>query len=141
MTKTKKSKKIGVTAATGVAFFQGFEAILFNVFIFVFATAVLESNAFGAAVMAGKETIGIILAIIIIGPKVFIGLFKKLKSKEGLFYGIAAGIGTTFGNLFYILAIVNAGSSYGVILTALYPIMSLLLMKFIVKRRSEPLMV
>jgi hypothetical protein len=34
----------------------------------------------------------------------------------------AEGVGSTFGNILFILAIVFAGPSYGVVLTALYPI-------------------
>ncbi|WKX02164.1 DMT family transporter [Candidatus Mycoplasma mahonii] len=136
----KKDKLTGVFSATGVALCQGMEGILIQVFIFVFSSAVLANNAFGGAVMAGKELIGLIIAIAFIGPSTLVSTIKKIRSKEGLFYVLAAILGTTTGNIFFTLSIINAGPTYGVILTALYPIMSILLLKFFI-RKKEPLLV
>lgn len=131
--KTKKIK--GVSAAGTVALLQGMEGILFTVLGLFFVFDAVSSPEFSAAELALKETLCFVISILVFRKKA-IGAFRALKHKKGL-YMFASGTMTALGNLFYILGIAFAGASYGVILTALYPVFSMLLMRFLFKDKQS----
>lgn len=136
--KTKtKNKKLGFFAAGGVAVGQGLEGVLFQFLFIAFAAYIVENHAFGTAVMAIKETLGLILSLAIFGPALFITVIKKFSQKQSWYFIASSVLGTSVGNILYILAVAQAGSSYGVILTALYPIFSMLLIKFLMKEKES----
>ena len=137
--KTKSQTKKGVIFATGVAFLQGFEGLIFNLFVLGFTAFIVNTPEFTAASLGLKETFTLIVTAIIMGPKIIKGALSKIKSKQGLYFMIAGSLGTAFGNFFYILGIALAGSGYGVVLTAFYPIFSMLLMKFYNKEKENKL--
>ena len=138
--KTKKQNKKGIAFATGVAFLQGFEGLIFNLFVLGgFGMLILATPEFSAATLAVKETFTLLITMIIIGPKIVKSVINKMRSKQGVYFILAGSIGTAFGNFFYILGIGLAGSGYGVILTAFYPIFSMLLIKFYNKEKEPKL--
>ena len=137
MSTKRKNRKIGFLSAGGVAIGQGLEGILFQFLLVIFTAEIVENNAFGTAVMAFKETISIVLSILIFGPSLFITVIKKFRQKQSLYFVLSSVIGTSVGNILYILAVAQAGSSYGVILTAMYPIFSILLIKFFLKEKEN----
>ena len=137
--RTKSQTKKGVIFATSVAFLQGFEGLIFNLFILGFTAAIMNTPEFAAASLGLKETFTLLITLIIMGPKVIKGAISKIKTKQGLYFLLAGSLGTAFGNFFYILGIALAGSGYGVVLTAFYPIFSMLLMKFYSKEKENKL--
>lgn len=62
--------------------------------------------------------------------------FKRLFRKEGKFL-IMYGLFTSTGDFFYVLSFTFAGSSFGPVLTTLYPIFSLILLRLIFKERQN----
>ena len=130
----KNTKAKGTIAATGVAFLQGFEGLLFPLFGIIFMFSTYQSMGFSVGTLAIKEVLTIIFMVVIAKPKNAWTTFKKLfTSSDARWFFWAGVIGTTMGNLFYIVAIQFAGSSYGVILTSLYPVFAMLLVKFMMK--------
>ena len=138
MTKTKtiKSKKSGYFFAGGVAFLQGFDGIILNFFIIGTTFALFQTSAFTGAISGLRETFVIIVTLLMVGPKVVKGLIHKMKTKQSLYIILAGSMGTAIGNFSYMMGIVLAGSGYGVVLTALYPVFSMLIIKFM-KREKE----
>ena len=132
-----KNRKLGFFSASGVAIGQGMEGILFQFLFIAFAVKIVENNAFGTAVMAFKETLSIFLSLLIFGPSLFWTVIKKFKQKQSWYFIAASMFGTSVGNILYILAVAQAGSSYGVILTAMYPIFSMLLIKFLLREKEN----
>ncbi|TCG11018.1 hypothetical protein C4B24_03270 [Mycoplasma marinum] len=58
-------------------------------------------------------------------------------SKEICFFILSGTLGTATGNLLFIIGIILAGPSYGVILTALYPVFAIGLNKIICKEKDN----
>lgn len=132
----KKTIK-GTSAAGMVALLQGGEGILFTLLglVAVFASKdIRESTEFSVAVLSMKEILGVLISGLVFFRMV-IPAIKKLRTAKGRWYAVS-GILTGVGNLFYILGIAFAGPSYGVILTALYPIFSMILMKMFFKDKQ-----
>jgi len=77
-----KNKKLGFTAAGGVAIGQGLEGIMFQFFFLIFSVGIVQNNAFGTAVMGVKETIGILISLVIFGPSLFTNVLKRIKEKQ-----------------------------------------------------------
>lgn len=131
---TGKRKVRGSTAAGFVALLQGMEGILFTLLGLFFIKEVATSPEFAAAELAIKEIFCLSISLIVFA-KYAKEAVLSLKTRKGKFF-FASGAMTGIGNLFYILAIAQAGSSYGVILTALYPVFSMILMRFIFKEKQ-----
>lgn len=134
----RKKQIKGTSAAGAVALLQGGEGVLFTLLglVAVFAsTSLRESTEFSVAVLGMKELLGVIISGLVFFRFV-IPAIKKLKTNKGRWFAIS-GILTGLGNLFYILGIAFAGPSYGVILTALYPIFSMVLMKIFFKDKQS----
>ena len=134
-----RNRKIkGSMAATAVALFQGFEGLLFPLFGIIFTFTAFQSIGFSVGSLAVKEFLTFIIVLILMKPSKLIKVFKTLwYQKESRNFLWAGVIGTTLGNLFYIMAIQFAGSSYGVILTALYPVFSMIIIKLTMKTGKE----
>lgn len=139
MTRSIKSQKtLGVFSAIGVAFTQGFEGIFVLLFGLIGALAVsMNEPFFAAGTLAAKEIIGIVIILLLFGFKTVKAVIKKIRSKAGLYFVIASSFGTMLGNFLYIVAISMAGSSYGTILTGLYPVFALLLIKLVLKEKES----
>lgn len=135
MLKPKKNQIKGSLAAGFVALTQGAEGILFTllglVAIFSINDFSRDTTEFSAAVLGMKEILGVIISCLVF-YKYVIPAFKKARTTKGKWF-IISGVLTGIGNLFYILGIAFAGPSYGVILTALYPVFSMILMKMFFK--------
>lgn len=136
MTKHKK----GIIASFGVMLFQGWEGIIIMLFglIAVFAAS-FQSVQFIAASLWAKEAFTLVLSIIIFGNKRLIKIVKNGLSWTGFSYAIGFIIGSGLGSIFYMLAIMNAGTGYGLILTSLYPIFSYILLKIFFKEKTRPI--
>ncbi|NQZ65651.1 MAG: EamA family transporter [Mycoplasmatales bacterium] len=134
---TSRRKKIGIVSAFLTMTLQGFEGIFVALIGLVFISSISENPSFSGATLLGKEIFGVILTFLIFGPKVYKNVLKKIKSKAGLYYFLSGSIGTTLGNALYILAVNVGGTGYGIILTGLYPIFSLLLIKFVLKKQTN----
>lgn len=130
---TKKKNK-GATAAGFVAFLQGAEGILFSLFGFVFMYTAMTPS-FSAADLGAKEIVCLSITLIL-----FYRHIKKAwqlaKTRKGRWY-LLSGVMTATGNLFYIIAVASAGSSYGVVLTAMYPVFSMILMRIIFRDKQR----
>ena len=138
--KTISQKNKGIAYSFGVIALQGMEGFYVTLLGLFFMVGITQNSGFSAAVLGIKELIGLILTVIIFGKKVLKSVFSKIKTKESIFYILSGSLGTAVGNLFYIIAIGLAGSGYGTILTALYPVFSLLLVRIVLKKK-EPIIV
>lgn len=131
-----KNRKVkGVLAAMGVSGFQSFESIL----LIIFSVAVPQLTnhfALAGATMLLKETFSLGLMLITSTPFLIRNLWKKLHSKQGMQFIIAAVIGTSLGNICFLMAVFLAGSGYGAILTALYPAISITMLNFLLKEKE-----
>ena len=134
-----KHKK-GVIASLGVMFLQGWEGIIIMLFglIAVFAVS-FQSVHFVAASLLAKEIFTLLLSVIFFGNKRLVKIVKNGFSKVGALYAIGFIIGSGIGNVFYMLAIMFAGTGYGTILTSLYPIFSYILLKIFFKDKTRPI--
>ena len=134
MTKHKK----GITASFVVLLLQGWEGIILRLFglIAIFAASFEEFHFISASLLA-KEAFTLVLSIIIFGNKKLLSIVKNGWSKTGAIYAFGFIIGSGFGNIFYMLAIMKAGPGYGPILTSLYPIFSYILLKIFFKEKTK----
>lgn len=128
----------GILGAAGVAISQGLEGIIFTFLGLFFTLKIFTSPGFSIATLTIKELITFALLFLFIRPSRIIKLFKvAFCDRDIRIFLIAGVIGTTFGNLFYLMAIQMGGASYGVILTALYPIFSMTLIRFFAKDKTN----
>lgn len=132
----KKRKKLGFFCALSTMLLQGFEGIYVSLMGIVFLSVTMINPAFSSATLLGKEMFGLLFSLLIFGPSAIKGVVKKIKSKAGIYYILSGLTGTAIGNTFYIIAINLGGPGYGVILTGLYPVFSLLLIRFIIKKHT-----
>lgn len=133
--KSKKAK--GVTAAGSVALLQGTEAIFFTLLGLFFIKSIFSSPEFVTGELAVKESLCFVILSLVFS-KYLKSAFKAIKTKKGFTFAIS-GMITGMGNMIYIIAVALAGSSYGVILTALYPVFSMLFMRMLFKDRQTRL--
>lgn len=132
---TKSNKIKGVSASILVSGFQSFESILLVIFGVV-AASLTNQIALAGATMLMKETFSLGLMLVTSSPFLIKNIFRKLKSKQGVYFIIAAALGTSLGNICFLLAIFLAGSGYGAIMTALYPVISITMLNFILKEKE-----
>ncbi|TCG11674.1 EamA family transporter [Mycoplasma todarodis] len=135
-----QNKKIGMLAAGGVVFSQGFEAVLLPLLFYAGFMVAISNNdgiAYSAGVMSLKELISLIMIVVYLGPKIIMKALKLMSQKKNFFFILSGIFGTAMGNLFFIVGIVLAGPSYGVILTAFYPIFAIGLNKIIFKEKDN----
>lgn len=136
MTITKSKKIKGVSAALAVSGFQSFESILLVIFGVVAASLTNEIVLAGATMLL-KETFSLILMLVTSTPFLIKNTYKKLRSKQGVQFIIAAVVGTSLGNICFLSAVLLAGSGYGAILTSLYPAISITLLNWILKEKES----
>ena len=139
--KVIKSSKVstkGILASMSVALSQGVESLVFPLFGLIFISSIVSSPAFAAAEMSVKELLIGTFSFMFFGHLVR-KTFKKVKEnkKTALVFFISSAVGTAFGNIFLILAIQTGGSSYGPILTSMYPIFSMIALKAISKEKES----
>ncbi len=140
MTIFKNNKQRGVASAVGVIFTQGFEAILLTLILFApFMVDIKDKNgiAYSAGVMSIKELISLLISLIYFGPKVLKKAFKIIANPKMKLFTISGIVGTGLGNLTFILGVVLAGPSKGVILTSFYPIFAIILNKLFFKEKDN----
>lgn len=135
LTLNKKTK--GLIAAGAVSGFQSFESILLVLFGVVMSVAVTKEVYFAGATMLLKETFSFGLMLLTSSPFLMKNIIKKIRTRQGLYFVIAAVLGTSLGNICFLLAVFNAGSGYGVILTALYPAITITLLNWVLKEKEN----
>ncbi len=135
-----QNKKIGMLSAGGVVLSQGFEAVLLPLLFYASFMFVMSNDngiAYSAGIMSLKELISLIMIIVYLGPKIIIKAWKLMIKKKNIYFILSGIFGTAMGNLFFIVGIVLAGPSYGVILTAFYPIFAIVLNKMVYKEKDN----
>lgn len=137
--KTIKQNKVkGSFLAVGTAFFQGMEGTLIPFLYLIPVLAAIEVHhaaAFSAGVLSMKETFSLVLAPFIFGFKATKNSFKKMKLAANRNFIYASVFGTSLGNICFAMAVVYATSTYGVILTSLYPLSSVFVSYFFLKEK------
>ncbi len=135
-----RTKKMGILAASGVVISQGFEAVLLPLLFyasFMFTISEMNGIAYSAGIMSIKELISLFLIFAYLGHKVIIKSIKLMLQKRNFGFILAGFFGTSMGNLFFIVGIVLAGPSYGVILTAFYPVFAIAMNKIIYRDKDN----
>ncbi|NQZ29572.1 MAG: EamA family transporter [Mycoplasmatales bacterium] len=135
-----KNRKAGIFAASGVVLTQGLEAVLLPLLFYVTFMFEISNNngiAYSAGIMSLKELFSLIIAIFYLGPKIIKHSLKLMSQKKNIWFVLSGTFGTTMGNIFFIVGIVMAGPSYGVILTAFYPIFAIGLNKLVYKENDN----
>ncbi len=131
-----KKKVAGITSASMVALFQGLEGVIFTLFGLVISVAsVFTTTSFSVGAIFLRETVVVAGISIAFWPNLK-NSFKRLFKKEGK-YLLLSGIFTATGDFFYVLSFTFAGSSFGPVLTTLYPVFSLILLRIIFKDRQN----
>lgn len=131
-----KKKAIGITSASMVALFQGLEGVIFTLFgLVISVAAVFTTTSFSVAAIFMRE-IFVVVGVTVMFYPYLQDAFKRLFRKEGKFL-IMSGLFTSTGDFFYVLSFTFAGSSFGPVLTTLYPIFSLILLRLIFKERQN----
>lgn len=132
----KNRKIIGMSSAGMVALFQGLEGVIFTFFGLVLSVAaVFTTTSFAVATVFLRESIIFVALSLMFWPHIK-SSFRRMKRKDGRILFLS-GFFTATGNFFYILSISLAGSSYGPVLTTLYPIFSLILLRILFKERQN----
>ena len=132
--KIKSKKTKGVIASSFVMFLQGWEGVILMTFALLATFAgIISSPAFAAASLFAKEVFTLTLSILIFGNKNLLQIIKKGFTKIGMQYSLGFIIGSSLGGLFYILAIAMAGTGYGQMLTSMYPVFTILIVKTLFK--------
>ncbi len=133
-------KRTGMLAAGGVVLSQGFEAVLLPLLFYATFMFGLSNNngiAYSAGIMSIKELLSLIMIGIYLGPKIILKAIKLMSQKKNIYFILSGILGTALGNLFFIVGIVLSGPSYGVILTAFYPIFAIMLNKIAYKEKDN----
>lgn len=139
MIASKENKIKGSVFASFTAIFQGLEASLIPLILIVPTFILIKSNysvGFTASVLSIKELFTFILSFFVLGYTTFFSAMKKLKEKRNRSFMYSAIFGTTMGNIFFSLAVVLTSSTYGIILTSLYPLFSIILSYAILKEKD-----
>ncbi|CAM9139533.1 EamA family transporter [Mycoplasma todarodis] len=135
-----KNRKLGIFAASGVVLTQGFEAVLLPLLFYATFMFEISNNngiAYSAGIMSLKELFSLIIAVFYLGPKIIKHSLKLMSQKKNIWFVLSGTFGTAMGNIFFIVGIVMAGPSYGVILTAFYPIFAIGLNKLVYKENDN----
>lgn len=131
-----KKKALGITSASMVALFQGLEGVIFTFFgLVISVAAIFTTTSFSVASIFLREIFVVVGVSIVFWPYLQ-DAFKRLFRKEGKFL-IMSGLFTSTGDFFYVLSFTFAGSSFGPVLTTMYPIFSLILLRIIFKEHQN----
>lgn len=131
-----KKKVAGITSASMVALFQGLEGVIFTFFGLVISVAsVFTTTSFSVASIFLREMI-VVSGISIAFMPYLKKALKRLLKKEGK-YLLLSGFFTATGDFFYVLSFTFAGASFGPVLTTLYPIFSLILLRILFKEKQN----
>ena len=139
MLSSKENKVKGSIFASLTALFQGLEASLIPLILIVPTFILIKNNysvEFTASILSIKELFTFIISFVVMGYSTFLSSLKKMKKRNNRNFMYSAIFGTTMGNIFFSLAVVLTSSTYGIILTSLYPLFSIILSYIILKEKD-----